>query len=113
MSNSSNQISLREKRADSGLLQKQVVVNVSCEGKVIYQTLAEENKDAYGELGNMAAAYMKHTADNLLEQGIDVTNSKKKLGEMRIWYERYQKSPKQYEEDIEILFQVKIKWIDS
>lgn len=113
LSHSKNQISFRETRASSGLLQKQVIVKVSCEGKVIYQTIAEENNEAYVELGNLAAAYMQQTADGLLEQGIDITNSKKKLGEMHSWYRQYEGEAKPYEEDIEIVFELKIKWIDS
>ena len=90
-----------------------MIVNVSCEGKVVYQTIAEEDKKAYRELGNMVAVYMQQTADGLLEQGIDVTNSKKKLGEIRNWYSQYMEAEDSYEEDIEFVFQVNIKWIDS
>ena len=93
-------------------MQKQVVADVVCEGKVLYQTLEHENENAYETLGNMAVSYMTRMANLSLEQDVDITNSKKKLGRKELWYERYQESETAYEEEIEILIRMKIKWME-
>ena len=40
-------------------------------------------------------------------------NSYKKLGgQRRDWYLFYQKQPKQYEKDMEIIYKVKVDWVN-
>ena len=44
---------------------------------------------------------------------IDCMNSYKKLGgQRRDWYLFYQKQPKQYEKDMEIIYKVKVDWVN-
>lgn len=87
---------------------KKIVVKVRCMGEVLY---AEEEQglsdlERHIEDGmNVAAAAILH------EQGIDLTNSYRKIGGYkREWYERYQRQPGRYEEEIEIIYDVRIEW---
>ena len=44
---------------------------------------------------------------------VDCANSYKKLGgQRRDWYLLYQKQPEQYEKDMEIIYRVKVDWVN-
>lgn len=112
LSNSKNKISFLEARETSGLLRKQVVVNIDCDGKILRQNYGSDIREAKAWLDTQIKDYMTAKADMALQAGIDVTNSLKKLGEEREWYRYYTQSPSFWEGDIEIVFETDISWID-
>lgn len=112
LSNAGNKISFADSRADSGLLGKQVVVEIECDGKILQQNHGSDRKKTEMWLDTQIKEYMTAKAAKALEAGIDVTNSLKKLGKEREWYRYYTQSPDFYEGDIEILFEIDIEWID-
>lgn len=112
LSNSENEISFQEKRESSGLLRRQVVVDISCDGKILKQTYNGKKEAVEEGLDSQIKAYMTGKAKEALENGIDVTNSFKKLGEEREWYQYYTRTPDFYEGEIEILFEMDIDWVD-
>lgn len=112
LSNAGNEISFSEDREDSGLLRKQVVVDIDCEGKILKQNYGSERKEVERWLDARVKDYMTAKAAKALETGIDVTNSLKKLGKEREWYRYYTQSPDFYEGDIKIIFEIDIDWID-
>lgn len=113
LSNTKNKISFETNREVSGLIKKQVIVTVQCDGKILYQTYGEDETEAEEWLEKLLIEYMTAKASGMLEQKIDVTNSMKKLGSMRDWYAYYREAPDFYEEDIEIIFQTDIQWINE
>ena len=58
------------------------------------------------------SGYMQNIAAAALEQGVDITNSFKKLGSEREWYLYYIQSPDFFEEDIKVIFSLDIDWVD-
>jgi len=112
LSDAHNKISFKEKREKNGLLKKQVLVEVDCDGKVLQQNYVTEGESQGKRLEEQLKIYMTAKAAVALEAGIDVTNSLKKLGSEREWYRYYMQSPDFYEEDIEIIFELDIAWID-
>ena len=112
LSNAGNKISFADSRADSGLLGKQVVVEIECDGKILQQNHGSDREKTEMWLDTQIKEYMTAKAAKALEAGIDVTNSLKKLGKEREWYRYYTQSPDFYEGDIEILFEIDIEWID-
>ena len=90
-----------------------VTVTLTGEGTVQgirENTATEAEKEKWNDL---LREQFETTAEEALKQGIDVTNSYKKLGSCkRSWYAEYQNMPGQYEEDIEIKYQVDIHWND-
>ena len=112
LSNPKNEIYFRENRAESGLLRKQVVVDLSCDGKILQQTYGSDRKATEEWLSTQMKEYMTAKAAKALEAGVDITNSLKKLGTDREWYRYYSQSPDFYEGDIQIIFETDIKWID-
>lgn len=109
-----NELSFEEHIEESGLIRKRVNVLISCDGEIIYEKVSGEGEEVTRWFEAQLTDYMKKTAAKELERGIDVTNSRKKLGgAMRSWYEKYRETPKAYEEDIEIVFDVKIRWIND
>ena len=112
--NVDNQLSFEEHVEKSGLIRKRVQVHVFCDGEIIYEKVSGDDKEVTSWLETQFTEYMKKIAAKELERGIDLTNSKKKLGRgMRNWYERYQTQPEAYEGDIEIVFDVAVRWIDK
>jgi len=112
LSNSENEISFQEEREASGLLQRLVVVEISCDGKILKQDFNGEKEIVEEGLDAQIKTYMTETAKEALENGIDVTNSFKKLGMEREWYHFFIQSPELYENEIEILFEIEIDWVD-
>lgn len=112
LSNAENEIRLQIKRDESGLLKWEVLVEIDCDGKVLQQTYRAESEKQEDSLEEQIKAYMSKKALEALEQGIDVTNSFKKLGKEREWYVYYSQSPEFYEEDIEPVFVIDIDWIE-
>jgi len=112
LSNSGNEISFSDDRASSGRLQKQVVVEIDCEGEILRQNYGDDAEGAQAWMDTQIKDYMTAKAVAALEKGIDVTNSLKKLGNQREWYAYYTQSPNFYEGDIRMVFETDIDWID-
>lgn len=112
LSNARNEIVIHEVRENSGLLKKQVKVEIECDGKILRHVYEVEQENLEEWLGAQIKDYMNKKAAKALESGIDITNSFKKLGKEREWYLYYTQSPNFYEQDIEIIFDIDIDWID-
>jgi len=112
LSNAGNEITLSDGRASSGLLQKQVVVEIDCDGKILQQNYEGDMEKVGAWMDTQIKDYMTAKAAKALEAGVDVTNSLKKLGSRREWYAYYTQSPDFYEGDIQIIFEIEIDWID-
>ncbi len=112
LSNSENKISFLETRESSGVLRKQVEVNIDCDGKILRQNYGSDRREAEAWLDMQIKDYMTVKAETALQAGVDVTNSLKKLGTEREWYRYYTQSPGFWEGDIEIVFTIDIAWID-
>ena len=109
-----NKLIFEEYIEKSGLIRKRVKVQIACDGEVIYEKVSGEGEEVTGWLETQFVEYMKKISAEELERGIDLTNSKKKLGgAMRDWYARYQDMPEMYEEDIQIVFDVAIRWVEN
>ncbi len=111
LTNPSNQIELQETILKSGVTQKEVIVHISCDGELLYQTddlTPEESKEL---LESQLTEYFNNLSSAALSQGIDLTNSFKKLGGyQRSWYDIYANAPAKYEKTIQIDYQVDINW---
>ena len=113
LSNTKNKLSFAETREKTGRLRKQVIVEVNCDGKILYQTMGEDKEEIRTFLSEQIAEYMEGKTKAALLRGIDITNSKKKLGgNMREWYEYYEINDKAYEEEIDVCYRIKINWMD-
>ncbi len=112
LSNSGNEISFSDVRTSSGLLKRQVGVKIVCDGKILRQTPGNGNGETEERLNMQVKDYMTVKAAKALEEGIDVTNSLKKLGRKREWYQYYDGAPDFFERDIGIIFETEIRWID-
>ena len=88
---------------------REVLVTIHCSGSV-QGTGGKENKK---QLALLAEDYMNRMAANVQrERQVDLTGSYRKLGgAARGWYEEYQKRGENYEEEVAIVYQVKINWI--
>ena len=104
LSDSSNEIAFTEK---DGV--RKVVVTIHCSGSV-QGTGGKENE---GKLALSAEDYMNRMAANVRqEKQVDLTGSYRKLGgAARGWYEEYQERGENYEEEVEVVYRVKINWI--
>ena len=111
LTNAVGRIDLIEELSNGGRIEKKAVVQLHCDGEVLYQQenlLPEENKQL---LEKQLEEYFNRIAAEALERGVDVTNSRKKLGGyQRDWYFYYQNSPAFYEEDISIEYQIRVNW---
>ena len=117
LSNSQNEIDFEWERMENGLLKKQVIAEVHCDGKLLVPShgtiIKNQEKEAEQEqLERQIYNYMTGKASDMLGQGIDVTNSYKKLGREPEWYAYYAQNPDFYEGEIEILFELDIEWTD-
>ena len=112
LSNARNEIVFDKVRETSGLLRKQVKAEIECDGKILQKVYDDEQEKVEEGLEIQLKEYVTAQAGNALESGIDITNSFKKLGKNREWYLYYTQSPNFYEQDIEIVFEIDIDWID-
>ena len=104
LSDASNEIAFTKK---DGV--RKVVVTIHCSGSV-QGTGGKENE---GKLALSAEDYMNRMAANVRqEKQVDLTGSYRKLGgAARGWYEEYQERGENYEEEVEVVYRVKINWI--
>ena len=104
LSDATNEITFSEK---DGV--REVLVTIHCSGSV-QGTGGKENKK---ELALLAEDYMNRMAANVQrKRQVDLTGSYRKLGgAAQGWYEEYQKRGENYEEEVAIVYQVKINWI--
>lgn len=104
LSDATNEITFSEK---DGV--REVLVTIHCSGSV-QGTGGKENKK---ELALLAEDYMNRMAANVQrKRQVDLTGSYRKLGgAARGWYEEYEKRGENYEEEVAIVYQVKINWI--
>ena len=112
LSKTKNHIQFEEHIEESGLIKKRVMVEISCEGEIIQEKISGAEDEVRNLLTLQLKEYMEAKTREALKRGIDLTNSRKKLGgAMRGWYERYKDAPELYEEEIEIIFNYNIKWV--
>lgn len=111
-----NEVTFRE----SGK-RREILVDVHCSGEVVSPGIgadvAENSSDTRAELAlleRQLAVSMNEKAQAALgEKQIDVANSYRKLGGIRRdWYQEYQNHPGTYEEDMNIVYQVEIDWVN-
>ena len=95
----------------SGRSTKEVCVRVRGEGRLLDGIVGQDVMTAEEVLNKRLEEYLKETADRALDEGLDLTNSFKKLGGyQRDWYEVYKDTPASYERDIAIVFSTEILW---
>lgn len=104
LSDSSNEIAFTEK---DGV--RKVVVTIHCSGSV-QGTGRKENE---GKLALSAEDYMNRMAANVRagEAGGPDRRTASSEAAARGWYEEYQECGENYEEEVAIVYQVKINWI--
>ena len=75
--------------------------------------ISSSRKENKKELALSAEDYMNRMAANVRqEKHVDLTGSYRKLGgAARGWYEEYQERGENYEEEVEVVYRVKINWI--
>lgn len=112
LSNSQNEIDFEWERMDNGLLKKQVIAEIHCDGKILAKPYAQNREMVQEQLEILIGEYMTAKASDMLKQGIDITNSYKKLGREPEWYAYYSQNPDFYEGEIEIIFDLDIEWTD-
>lgn len=101
---------------------KRVIAEINCSGEILYEKPGWRKKiqaeygqglksgDIKEELEKQITEYFQIIAQ---KAEIDCMNSYKKLGgQRRDWYLFYQKQPKQYEKDMEIIYKVKVDWVN-
>ena len=110
LSHLQNEIDFEWERMENGLLKKQVIAKVHCDGKLLVPLGGKEKEMVWEALELQIYDYMTMKASQMLEKGIDVTNSYKKLGREPEWYAYYAQNPDFYEGEIEILFDLDIEW---
>ena len=102
--------------------EKQIIAEISCSGEILYEKPGWRQKlqSEYGQ--NLKSGDIKKMLEKELEDyfqqtaqkvTVDCANSYKKLGgQRRDWYLLYQKQPEQYEKDMEIIYRVKVAWVN-
>ncbi len=111
-SNTKNEITFAEVQGQDSL-QKQVQVHICCDAEILYQNISENRSEVQIMLENEMKDYMDEKTKSMLDEGLDLTNSRKKLGgSMRSWYGGYMDPDDDYEDDIEIVFDVDMNWIE-
>lgn len=102
--------------------EKQIIAEISCSGEILYEKPGWRQKlqSEYGQ--NLKSGDIKKMLEKELEDyfqqtaqkvEVDCANSYKKLGgQRRDWYLLYQKQPEQYEKDMEIIYRVKVAWVN-
>lgn len=100
-----------ERTDGSGRSTKEVCIRVRGEGRLLDGIVGQDAMTAEEVLNKRLEEYLKETADRALDEGLDLTNSFKKLGGyQRDWYEVYKDRPASYERDIAIVFSAEILW---
>lgn len=100
-----------ERTDGTGRSTKEVCVRVRGEGRLLDGIVGQDAMTAEEVLNKRLEEYLKETADRALDEGLDLTNSFKKLGGyQRDWYEVYKDTPASYERDIAIVFSAEILW---
>ncbi len=100
-----------ERTDGSGRSTKEVCVRVRGEGRLLDGMVGQDVMTAEEVLNKRLEEYLKETADRALDEGLDLTNSFKKLGGyQRDWYEVYKDAPASYERDLVIVFSAEILW---
>lgn len=90
---------------------KTVVAKIRCNGEVISKRVAAQKEQQ--ALTRQIETYMNQLAQQTLaERQIDVTDSFRKLGARRDWYFFYQGQQDAYEQDIEVVYDVVIDWVN-
>lgn len=94
-----NEISFLEKNN-----KKTVIAKIRCNGKMVSPGAVTEKEiqDYMNDLANQTLA----------ERQIDVTDSFRKLGAKRDWYFLYRGQDDTYEQDIQIIYDVSIDWVN-
>ena len=108
LSNAKNEIDFEWDRRKNGLLKKQIIVEIDCDAKILPKVQIKNQEEAEWQLEMWIEEYMTQKAAELLKQGIDVTNSFKKLGRETEWYIYYSQNSEIYENEVEILFDADI-----
>lgn len=105
------EISFEERTDGTGRNTKEVCVRVRGEGRLLDSMVGQDAMTEGEVLSDRLEAYLKETANRALDEGLDLTNSFKKLGGYkRGWYEVYKDAPASYERDIVIVFSAEILW---
>lgn len=120
LSSPHNDVTLRERDG-----QREIVVAVHCSGELsgAQDAAAVTRGSVTGqkrilqsqtEIEREIASYMNTMATQTLgEQGIDLAGSYRRLGGLnRDWYLEYQKDSGRYEEDMAIVYEVDIDWVN-
>lgn len=120
LSSPHNEVTFREQAG-----QREIVVQVHCSGELFgtQQNAASNRRNTAGQtqiaqnharIEQAVASYMNTLAGQTLsEQGIDLSGSYRRLGgAARGWYQEYQKKSAQYEEDMRIVYEVDIDWVN-
>lgn len=90
---------------------KTVVAKIRCSGEVISPKAASQKEQQ--ALTRQIETYMNQLAQQTLaEWQIDVTDSFRKLGAKRDWYFYYQGQREVYEQEIEVVYEVAIDWVN-
>lgn len=101
LSEAHNQISFLEDGQ-----KREIVVNVRCSGEVL-------GGEAKVHTVTQIASYMNDLAQKAMRKEIDVSNSYRKLGGMkRDWYLFYEEAQKDYEREMDIVYEVEIDWVN-
>lgn len=109
LSDAHNQVAFSEQNG-----KKTVVATIRCNGEVVSPGVkAESTGRLIKQLTPQIEAYMSRLAQQTLaERQIDVTNSFRKLGGKRDWYFYYQGRQAAYEQDIEVIYDVSVDWVN-
>lgn len=91
---------------------RSIVVNVHCSGRVLNRSGATEQENTE-VLETQVQQYLSNMATQVLkERQVDVANSYRKLGGIRRdWYWEYEKNNLDYEQDMNLVYNVQIDWV--
>ncbi len=91
---------------------KTVTAKIRCSGETISPGMTTQKEQQM--LTQQMEDYMNQLAQQTLaERQIDVTDSFRKLGAKRDWYFYYQKHREAYEQEIRIVYDVSIDWVNG
>ena len=102
--------------------EKQIIAEISCNGEILYEKPGWRQKlqSEYGQ--NLKSGDIKRCWKRNLKiifsklhrkwKSTARTAIKKLGGQRRDWYLLYQKQPEQYEKDMEIIYRVKVDWVN-